>query len=195
MGVCVCVGVCVLVATGCFGGPALPSPLLLPQDSTLSEDSPPPSASPRLPGPTATKCSYPYHTLSQSSDEVSPEGGGCEVGVSPPSRLWGPPVNAQPPVPSSWMSPLARPRAGRASRWDSGWRASTWSSTWRSSWPTASMVHGSCTLMVPSSRYGAGGGLFCWGTRGSRHPNRLSCRARGSRYLNRGLHVAAPGGF
>jgi len=56
-------------------GPALPSPLPLLQDSTLSEDSPPPSASPRLPGPTATKCSYPYHTLSQSSDEVSLGGG------------------------------------------------------------------------------------------------------------------------
>ncbi|NXS55255.1 SAM14 protein, partial [Brachypteracias leptosomus] len=41
------------------------------QDSTLSEDSPPPSASPRLPGP--TKCSYPYHTLSQSSDEFLDE--------------------------------------------------------------------------------------------------------------------------
>ncbi|NXH23283.1 SAM14 protein, partial [Bucco capensis] len=44
------------------------------QDSTLSEDSPPPSASPRLPGPTSsTKCSYPYHTLSQSSDEFLDE--------------------------------------------------------------------------------------------------------------------------
>ncbi|KAM9215050.1 LOW QUALITY PROTEIN: sterile alpha motif domain-containing protein 14 [Leptosomus discolor] len=42
------------------------------QDSTLSEV-PPPSASPRLPGPTATKCSYPYHTLSQSSDEFLDE--------------------------------------------------------------------------------------------------------------------------
>ncbi|NXL83968.1 SAM14 protein, partial [Alectura lathami] len=43
------------------------------QDSTLSEDSPPPSSSPRLPGPAATKCSYPYHTLSQSSDEFLDE--------------------------------------------------------------------------------------------------------------------------
>uniref|UniRef100_A0A8B9THJ3 SAM domain-containing protein n=1 Tax=Anas platyrhynchos TaxID=8839 RepID=A0A8B9THJ3_ANAPL len=43
------------------------------QDSPLSDDSPPPSSSPRLPGPTTTtKCSYPYHTLSQSSDEVRP---------------------------------------------------------------------------------------------------------------------------
>lgn len=64
-------------------GPGLPSPLLLPQDSTLSEDSPPPSASPRLPGPAATKCSYPYHTLSQSSDEVSPGEGGTRSGVPP----------------------------------------------------------------------------------------------------------------
>ncbi|XP_054032648.1 sterile alpha motif domain-containing protein 14 isoform X3 [Dryobates pubescens] len=96
------------------------------QDSTLSEDSPPPSASPRLPGPPSTKCSYPYHTLSQSSDELS--------------------------VPSSWTSPRGWPRAGRASRWGSGWRASTWSSMWRSSQPTASMAHGSCTLMEPSSR-------------------------------------------
>ncbi|KFQ96604.1 Sterile alpha motif domain-containing protein 14, partial [Nipponia nippon] len=59
---------------------ALPSPLPLPQDSTLSEDSPPPSASPRLPGPTATKCSYPYHTLSQSSDEFLDEPPGAAAG-------------------------------------------------------------------------------------------------------------------
>ncbi|KAM9657756.1 sterile alpha motif domain-containing protein 14 isoform 1-T1 [Morphnus guianensis] len=50
------------------------------QDSTLSEDSPPPSASPRLPGPTATKCSYPYHTLSQSSDEFLDEPPGAAAG-------------------------------------------------------------------------------------------------------------------
>ncbi|KAM6295355.1 sterile alpha motif domain-containing protein 14 [Aegotheles albertisi] len=48
------------------------------QDSTLSEDSPPPSASPRLPGP--TKCSYPYHTLSQSSDEFLDEPPGAAMG-------------------------------------------------------------------------------------------------------------------
>ncbi|CAM9846269.1 unnamed protein product [Bubo scandiacus] len=60
--------------------PALPSPLPLPQDSTLSEDSPPPSASPRLPGPTTTKCSYPYHTLSQSSDEFLDEPPGAAAG-------------------------------------------------------------------------------------------------------------------
>ncbi|NXR14625.1 SAM14 protein, partial [Semnornis frantzii] len=48
------------------------------QDSTLSEDSPPPSASPRLPGP--TKCSYPYHTLSQSSDEFLDEPPGMAAG-------------------------------------------------------------------------------------------------------------------
>lgn len=155
-------------------GPALPSPLLLSQDSTLSEDSPPPSASPRLPGPMATKCSYPYHTLSQSSDEVSRRGqrgwGGHEVRFSPPSQmLWGPLVNTQPPVPSFWMSPPARLRAGRAIRWDSGWRASTWSSTWKSSQPTASMVHGCCTSTVPSSRYGAGGALLL-GCMGSQVP-------------------------
>ncbi|NXK42336.1 SAM14 protein, partial [Piprites chloris] len=50
------------------------------QDSTLSEDSPPPSASPRLPGPHRTKCSYPYHTLSQSSDEFLEEPPGAAAG-------------------------------------------------------------------------------------------------------------------
>ncbi|NXF71149.1 SAM14 protein, partial [Sclerurus mexicanus] len=51
------------------------------QDSTLSEDSPPSSASPRLPGPAATtKCSYPYHTLSQSSDEFLDEPPGAAAG-------------------------------------------------------------------------------------------------------------------
>ncbi|KAM4884690.1 sterile alpha motif domain-containing protein 14 [Sylvia borin] len=48
------------------------------QDSTLSEDSPPSSASPRLPAP--PKCSYPYHTLSQSSDELLEEPGGAAEG-------------------------------------------------------------------------------------------------------------------
>ncbi|NXF14083.1 SAM14 protein, partial [Smithornis capensis] len=50
------------------------------QDSTLSEDSPPSSASPRLPGPPPTKCSYPYHTLSQSSDEFLDEPPGTAAG-------------------------------------------------------------------------------------------------------------------
>ncbi|XP_066837916.1 sterile alpha motif domain-containing protein 14 isoform X3 [Anser cygnoides] len=50
------------------------------QDSTLSDDSPPPSSSPRLPGPAATKCSYPYHTLSQSSDEFLDEPLGAAAG-------------------------------------------------------------------------------------------------------------------
>ncbi|NXY25816.1 SAM14 protein, partial [Atrichornis clamosus] len=50
------------------------------QDSTLSEDSPPSSASPRLPGPLPTKCSYPYHTLSQSSDEFPEEPPGAAAG-------------------------------------------------------------------------------------------------------------------
>ncbi|NXU97169.1 SAM14 protein, partial [Cettia cetti] len=49
-----------------------------PQDSTLSEDSPPSSASPRLPG--GPKGSYPYHTLSQSSDELLEEPGGAAAG-------------------------------------------------------------------------------------------------------------------
>uniref|UniRef100_A0A8B9IP69 SAM domain-containing protein n=1 Tax=Anser cygnoides TaxID=8845 RepID=A0A8B9IP69_ANSCY len=57
-----------------------PSLLPLPQDSTLSDDSPPPSSSPRLPGPAATKCSYPYHTLSQSSDEFLDEPLGAAAG-------------------------------------------------------------------------------------------------------------------
>uniref|UniRef100_A0ABK0L1B7 Sterile alpha motif domain containing 14 n=1 Tax=Rattus norvegicus TaxID=10116 RepID=A0ABK0L1B7_RAT len=49
------------------------------QESTLSDDSTPPSSSPKIPGDPRqeTKCSYPYHTLSQSSDEVS------EVGFVP----------------------------------------------------------------------------------------------------------------
>ncbi|XP_077020843.1 sterile alpha motif domain-containing protein 14 isoform X2 [Tamandua tetradactyla] len=40
-------------------------------ESTLSDDSTPPSSSPKIPsGPQQeAKCSYPYHTLSQSSDE------------------------------------------------------------------------------------------------------------------------------
>uniref|UniRef100_A0A8B9VV77 Sterile alpha motif domain containing 14 n=1 Tax=Anas zonorhyncha TaxID=75864 RepID=A0A8B9VV77_9AVES len=51
------------------------------QDSPLSDDSPPPSSSPRLPGPTTTtKCSYPYHTLSQSSDEFLDEPPGAAAG-------------------------------------------------------------------------------------------------------------------
>ncbi|NWI58043.1 SAM14 protein, partial [Calyptomena viridis] len=50
------------------------------QDSTLSEDSPPSSASPRLPGAPTTKCSYPYHTLSQSSDEFLDEPPGAAAG-------------------------------------------------------------------------------------------------------------------
>ncbi|NXV81203.1 SAM14 protein, partial [Atlantisia rogersi] len=50
------------------------------QDSTLSEDSPPPSASPHLPGPPGTKCSYPYHSLSQSSDELLAEPPGPAAG-------------------------------------------------------------------------------------------------------------------
>ncbi|XP_036889291.1 sterile alpha motif domain-containing protein 14 isoform X3 [Sturnira hondurensis] len=45
------------------------------QESTLSDDSTPPSSSPKMPsGPRQeAKCSYPYHTLSQSSDEFLDE--------------------------------------------------------------------------------------------------------------------------
>ncbi|KAM6176161.1 sterile alpha motif domain-containing protein 14 isoform 1-T1 [Erethizon dorsatum] len=45
------------------------------QESTLSDDSTPPSSSPKIPtGPREeAKCSYPYHTLSQSSDEFLDE--------------------------------------------------------------------------------------------------------------------------
>lgn len=45
------------------------------QESTLSDDSTPPSSSPKIPGGPRqeTKCSYPYHTLSQSSDEFLDE--------------------------------------------------------------------------------------------------------------------------
>lgn len=45
------------------------------QESTLSDDSTPPSSSPKIPsGPRQeVKCSYPYHTLSQSSDEFLDE--------------------------------------------------------------------------------------------------------------------------
>ncbi|XP_074835367.1 sterile alpha motif domain-containing protein 14 isoform X2 [Carettochelys insculpta] len=45
------------------------------QESTLSDDSTPPSSSPKMlsSGTSETKCSYPYHTLSQSSDEFLDE--------------------------------------------------------------------------------------------------------------------------
>uniref|UniRef100_A0A8D0HFG8 Sterile alpha motif domain containing 14 n=1 Tax=Sphenodon punctatus TaxID=8508 RepID=A0A8D0HFG8_SPHPU len=45
------------------------------QESTLSDDSTPPSSSPKTLSSTApeSKCSYPYHTLSQSSDEFLDE--------------------------------------------------------------------------------------------------------------------------
>ncbi|EGW01787.1 Sterile alpha motif domain-containing protein 14 [Cricetulus griseus] len=45
------------------------------RESTLSDDSTPPSSSPKIPGGPRqeTKCSYPYHTLSQSSDEFLDE--------------------------------------------------------------------------------------------------------------------------
>ncbi|XP_028930748.1 sterile alpha motif domain-containing protein 14 [Ornithorhynchus anatinus] len=43
------------------------------QESTLSDNSTPPSSSPRLPSSARPKCSYPYHTLSQSSDEFLEE--------------------------------------------------------------------------------------------------------------------------
>ncbi|XP_012933147.1 sterile alpha motif domain-containing protein 14 isoform X1 [Heterocephalus glaber] len=45
------------------------------QESTLSDDSTPPSSSPKIPSEPQeeVKCSYPYHTLSQSSDEFLDE--------------------------------------------------------------------------------------------------------------------------
>uniref|UniRef100_A0A7M4FVZ2 Sterile alpha motif domain containing 14 n=1 Tax=Crocodylus porosus TaxID=8502 RepID=A0A7M4FVZ2_CROPO len=45
------------------------------QESTLSDDSTPPSSSPKIlsSGASESKCSYPYHTLSQSSDEFLDE--------------------------------------------------------------------------------------------------------------------------
>ncbi|XP_044300537.1 sterile alpha motif domain-containing protein 14 [Varanus komodoensis] len=45
------------------------------QESTLSDDSTPPSSSPKTlsAAPPEAKCSYPYHTLSQSSDEFLDE--------------------------------------------------------------------------------------------------------------------------
>ncbi|XP_048222277.1 sterile alpha motif domain-containing protein 14 isoform X1 [Perognathus longimembris pacificus] len=45
------------------------------QESTLSDDSTPPSSSPKIPSGSRpeAKCSYPYHTLSQSSDEFLDE--------------------------------------------------------------------------------------------------------------------------
>lgn len=57
------------------------------QESTLSDDSTPPSSSPKIPGGPRqeTKCSYPYHTLSQSSDEVS-EAGLCACWGGPSRR-------------------------------------------------------------------------------------------------------------
>jgi len=145
-------------AAGCAGGQPCPRPSRCcrtrrwartphhPAPAHACPAPPPPSA----PTPT-TPCHSPRMRWAWGG------GGGREVAGPPLQVPWGPTVNARPPVPSSWMSLPARPRAGPAGRWDSGWRASTWSSTWRSSWPTASMVHGSCTSTAPSSRYGAGG--------------------------------------
>ncbi|NXO47326.1 SAM14 protein, partial [Aramus guarauna] len=88
------------------------------QDSTLSEDSPPPSASPRLPGPTVTKCSYPYHTLSQSSDEFLDEPPGAAAGWTcrqdDPEDRW---CSRVPGTPTSWSvgqggAFAPRPRGG-----------------------------------------------------------------------------------
>lgn len=131
-------------------GRRCPAPAL-PQDSTLSEDSPPPSASPRLPGPPGSRCSYPYHTLSQSSDEVS----------AGPGSPWGrgDPADRRPRG-SSRRSRPARPRAGRAGRWGSGWRGWAWGTTASASRPTAWTGRGCCASTAPSSRYGAGGLLL-----------------------------------
>ncbi|NWY08198.1 SAM14 protein, partial [Nothoprocta ornata] len=67
------------------------------QESTLSDDSTPPSSSPRLPGGAAPKCSYPYHTLSQSSDEVS---AGAAV---PPRPRSAPRPLILPPAPAQFL--------------------------------------------------------------------------------------------
>lgn len=73
-----------VMGSGVAGGELAPqhTPLSV-QESTLSDDSTPPSSSPKIPsGPRQeTKCSYPYHTLSQSSDEVS---------QASPCSCWGP---------------------------------------------------------------------------------------------------------
>ncbi|XP_067397059.1 neurabin-2 [Emydura macquarii macquarii] len=54
------------------------------QESTLSDDSSPPSSSPKAPssGASERKCSYPYHTLSQSSEEFLDEPLGAATGWS-----------------------------------------------------------------------------------------------------------------
>lgn len=157
-----------------LGGSLWVQPLPLPQDSTLSEDSPPSSASPRLPG--SPKCSYPYHTLSQSSDEVR---GARGAGVSPPQEPRGPPADPRlTPVSSCWRSRRARPRAGRAARWGSGCRAWAWSATCGTSRLTAWTGPACCTSTGPSSRCGAGGS--------SRDPKRW--RARGSGCSSGGFH-------
>ncbi|XP_011363379.1 sterile alpha motif domain-containing protein 14 isoform X1 [Pteropus vampyrus] len=84
------------------------------QESTLSDDSTPPSSSPKIPsGPRQeAKCSYPYHTLSQSSDEVSKPWPLTLPGVQgkghvfPPYSPWSPPQFLDEPLPAvhHWTS-------------------------------------------------------------------------------------------
>ncbi|XP_036889290.1 sterile alpha motif domain-containing protein 14 isoform X2 [Sturnira hondurensis] len=99
------------------------------QESTLSDDSTPPSSSPKMPsGPRQeAKCSYPYHTLSQSSDEVSKLWPLALPGVRATGCIV--PLTLLGFLPSSWMSPSPPSTTGPASRWASGCTASTWSST------------------------------------------------------------------
>ncbi|XP_036307020.1 sterile alpha motif domain-containing protein 14 isoform X1 [Pipistrellus kuhlii] len=84
------------------------------QESTLSDDSTPPSSSPKIPsGPRQeAKCSYPYHTLSQSSDEVSrprpraPPRVQATGQIFPPHSPWSPPQFLDEPLPTihHWTS-------------------------------------------------------------------------------------------
>ncbi|NXM26812.1 SAM14 protein, partial [Oxyruncus cristatus] len=68
------------------GSPSSVSPAGSPRQEGLSpaksasQVSARPGEGPRLPGPPRTKCSYPYHTLSQSSDEFLEEPPGAAAG-------------------------------------------------------------------------------------------------------------------
>nr|XP_020026968.1 sterile alpha motif domain-containing protein 14 isoform X1 [Castor canadensis] len=118
------------------------------QESTLSDDSTPPSSSPKIPsGPRQeAKCSYPYHTLSQSSDEVSKAGRGA-AGAFWLCQPQAKPLTLLDLCPSSWMSPSPPSSTGPASKWASGYTASIWTSTLPSLLPDRWMGHSCCSWM------------------------------------------------
>jgi hypothetical protein len=128
--------------------PSSPHTFLPVQESTLSDDSTPPSSSPKIPsGPRQeAKCSYPYHTLSQSSDEVSKAGRGA-AGAFWLCQPQAKPLTLLDLCPSSWMSPSPPSSTGPASKWASGYTASIWTSTLPSLLPDRWMGHSCCSWM------------------------------------------------